>query len=113
MPHMCFSLPVTYQMYRSHLIWSMRLQGTMQKIGRSEIHDQRVLVLQPGSDDQCGGCGGHSACQREGVKHRLDGNVAQLGPELAVQHRVGRAVALIPGHSQQPANLHLLGHCPL
>lgn len=80
------------------MIWNM--QGSMQKVGGCEVHDQRVQVLQPGSGNQCGGCGEHSACQREGVEHRLDAHVAQLGPELAVQHRVGGAVALIPGHSQ-------------
>lgn len=88
------------------------VQGGVQEEGRGAVHDARVQVLQPGADHERGGGRGPGARQRQGFKHRVDAHVTQLGPELAIQLRPRRPVALLPRHLQRPPHLHLLERRP-
>jgi hypothetical protein len=78
------------------------------QVRRCAVHHQRLPLLQPGADHQRGRRRRHRAREREGVEqHRVDADVAQLGPELAVQRRPRRPGALLPRHRQRPPHLHL------
>ena len=72
----------------------------MQEARWDQVHDQRLPLLQPGSDQQRGGCRGYREGVREGLKDGLDAIEPQLGPELAVQRGFGGPGPVLSGHGQ-------------
>ena len=91
---------------------SVFLQGTVPKAWGSEVHGQRIPLLQPGADHQRGGRRGYREGEHKRDAHRLDPDEQELGPELAVQRRAGGAGPLLPPHRQRPPQVHLLEHRP-
>ena len=65
------------------------VQGAMPQARWDEVHDQRLPLLQLGTDHQRGGCRGYHEGEREGFKDRVDEHEPQLGPELAVKRCPG------------------------
>lgn len=71
------------------------VQGAMQEAGRDKVHDQRLPLLQPGSDHQRRWCRGYREDERERVEDRLDEHEPQLGSELAIKRSSGWSVTVV------------------
>lgn len=72
----------------------------MQEEGRHKVHNQRIPLLQPGSDHQRRGRGGHREGEHQGFEDWMDEHEPELGPELAIKRRVGWSVTLLQGDRQ-------------
>lgn len=88
------------------------LQSAVPEEGWDQVHDERLQVLQPGPDHQCGRCRGHREGEREGLEDRVDEHEPELGTELAVERRPGWPVTIVPCHRERPAHFHLVEHRP-
>ncbi|KAB5524643.1 hypothetical protein DKX38_022392 [Salix brachista] len=55
-------------LYYSHDL----ITGALPEERRHEVHDKRIPLLQPGTDQQRGGCGGYRAGERERFKDWVD-----------------------------------------
>ncbi|KAL0390215.1 UNVERIFIED_CONTAM: Expansin-A6 [Sesamum calycinum] len=65
-----------------------------------KVHNQRLPLLQSGSDHQRGRRRGHREGEHQGFEEWMDEHEPELGPELAIKRRVGRSVALLQGDGQ-------------
>ena len=83
----------------------------MPEARRDPVHDQRIQLLQLGSDHQRRGLRGYREGERQRDKNGMAEHESELGPELAIQRGVGGPGPLFPGHGQGQADLHLLEHC--
>ncbi|KAK9029162.1 hypothetical protein V6N11_026285 [Hibiscus sabdariffa] len=93
-------VPVSYRrldMGRIFLMQALVSQSAMPEEGRDTVHNQRVPLLQPGSDLQRGGCRGYREGERERNPDRLDEHEPELGSELAVKRGPCGAVAVVQG----------------
>lgn len=98
-----------------HLIKYLLLllfQSGMQEARWHKVQNQRVPVVQPGSDHQRGGCRGYREGEHQRVQNRVDKHEQELGPKLANKRGSGWSVTLIKGHRQWPSYLHHMEHCP-
>lgn len=72
----------------------------MPEARRDQIHDQRLPLLQPGTDHQCRGRRGYSEGNGEGIQDRMDKPEPELGSELAIERGFSRAVTVLQGDGQ-------------
>lgn len=64
--------PIDDKCLMSVLVWLIFTQGAMQEAWWDQVHNQRLPLLQPSSDQQRRGCRGCCAHLREGHPNRLD-----------------------------------------
>lgn len=84
----------------------------MPQARRSQIHNQRLPILQPGFGLQRRGCRGYRASERQRGENWVDDHEPELGSKLAVERRFGRPVAVFQTQSQRPTILHVMEHSP-
>ena len=72
----------------------------MPEARRDQVHDQRVPVLQLGSDQQRRRSRGCGEGERERDQNRLDELEQELGSKLAVKRSVGGASTVVQSHGQ-------------
>lgn len=89
------------------------MQGSLQETRRREVHHQWKRLLRASADQQRRRARVSPGSLGQGLEDRLDGNVEELGSELAVQRLPQWPVHVFQGHDHGRRDQGVRGHCAI